>query len=383
MCDKQDMYAVDMKLSLEKAKVLNKTVPQVLSSDRPDMSPSSDTSDVSTSNVPLPTPPSSSVVSNLSNLHISETPPLATTTSPTNSSSLTLTYPTDESSMPSHVLAAHTSYTSSSPSCDAEASLVCPPKTSNTVLLHSCCAPCSGAMIHEMLRLNLTVSVVFYNPNIHPYKEYLIRKVENKKFCEHLNVPFIDLDTGKDYGSSLWFSLAKGMEGNPERGRRCTMCFDMRMFKVASYAKEHGFPVISTTNATSRWKDTKQVDGSGIRAAEAYGLEYWEGPWKSDRLTLLKYQISAERRFYKQEYCGCSYSLRDSNLWREKEGIPKVKIGGEEAGLGERYFTDAETDAEEESQEVRGFSMVSLLVQPLRHRQDKRYQPSSRPLAGR
>ena len=74
------------------------------------------------------------------------------------------------------------------------------------------------------------------------------------------------------------------------------MCFDMRMYRVAQYASENGFPVIGTTNATSRWKDTKQVDDSGMRAADAYGLEYWEGPWKSDRLTLLKYQISAERR---------------------------------------------------------------------------------------
>ena len=65
-------------------------------------------------------------------------------------------------------------------------------------------------MIHEMSRLGLEVSVVFYNPNIHPYKEYLIRKLENKKFCEYLSIPFIDLDTGRDYESARWFALAKG-----------------------------------------------------------------------------------------------------------------------------------------------------------------------------
>jgi hypothetical protein len=69
-------------------------------------------------------------------------------------------------------------------------------------------------------------------------------------------------------------------------------------------------------------------------------------------MTLLKYQISAGERFYKQEYCGCSYSLRDSNKWREANGIGKIKIGGEEAGMGDRYFTNPEVDAEEESQEV-------------------------------
>ena len=123
------------------------------------------------------------------------TPPLSTD----------LSYPTDTSTMPPHVLLAHENQTSGVP-----ALLVTPPRTSSTVLLHSCCAPCSGAMIHEMSRLGLEVSVVFYNPNIHPYKEYLIRKLENKKFCEYLSIPFIDLDTGRDYESARWFALAKG-----------------------------------------------------------------------------------------------------------------------------------------------------------------------------
>ena len=175
---------------------------------------------------------------------------------------------------------------------------------------------------------------------------------QNVKFCEKLSIPFIDLDNGKDYDQKKWFALAKGMEGDAERGNRCTMCFDMRMMRTAAYAKENGFDVIATTNATSRWKDTEQVDGTAQAAADRFGLEYWRGAWKSDRLTLLKYQISAGERFYKQEYCGCSYSLRDSNLWREKEGIGKIKIGGEEAGLGSRWFTDAEVDAEEENQDV-------------------------------
>jgi len=116
------------------------------------------------------------------------------------------------------------------------------------------------------------------------------------------------------------------------------MCFDMRMERTALYASENGFSVIATTNATSRWKDAVQVDESGVRAASAYsGIEYWKADWQTDRMTLLKYQISAGEKFYKQEYCGCTYSLRDSNKWREANGIPKVMIGGEEAGLGERY----------------------------------------------
>ena len=111
--------------------------------------------------------------------------------------------------------------------------------------------------------------------------------------------------------------------------------------------------VIATTNATSRWKDAEQVDASGYRAVARYeGLKYWCQDWQSDEMTLRKYEISAKERFYKQEYCGCSYSLRDSNEWRKANGRPKIQIGGETAGLGERYFTDPLVDAAEESQDV-------------------------------
>lgn len=127
----------------------------------------------------------------------------------------------------------------------------------------------------------------------------------------------------------------------------------MRMERTALYAHEHGFDAIATTNATSRWKDAEQVDGSGFRAAARYeGLKYWCRDWQTDVMTLRKYQISAENRFYKQEYCGCSYSLRDSNDWRKANGIPKIQIGGEHAGLGNRYFSDPIEDAQEESQDV-------------------------------
>jgi hypothetical protein len=128
----------------------------------------------------------------------------------------------------------------------------------------------------------------------------------------------------------------------------------MRMERTAAYAVEHGFDAIATTNATSRWKDAKQVDDSGVRAVAKYGdkLAYWAWDWQSDEMTLRKYQISAENRFYKQEYCGCSYSLRDSNEWRKANGIPLVRIGGDSAGLGDRYFSDPLVDAAEESQDV-------------------------------
>ncbi len=222
------------------------------------------------------------------------------------------------------------------------------------ILLHSCCAPCSGAMVEEMYeKMKLDVTIFFYNPNIHPKKEYEIRKEENKRYAKKHGIPFVDCD----YDADSWFKRMVGFELEPERGVRCSACFDMRMEVTAAYAIDHGFTHFTTTNATSRWKDETQVNLSGVRAAKMYQdlgkeLQFWVYKWQTDEMTLRKYQVSVDEKFYKQEYCGCSYSLRDSNIWRAQQGIAPIRIGGETAGLGTRYFEDVEVDAAEESQEV-------------------------------
>jgi len=230
-----------------------------------------------------------------------------------------------------------------------EQTIIMHPSSSVKILLHSCCAPCSGAMVEHLVEKGYNLTIFFYNPNIHPRREYEIRKEENKKYAIKYNIPFIDCD----YDSDSWFERMKGLEYEPERGIRCSECFDMRMEVTAFYASENGFSYFTTTNATSRWKDVKQVNDSGLRSAKKFpGVEFLVYNWQTDEMTLRKYKISAQERFYKQEYCGCSYSLRDSNLWRKTQGIAPVKIGGETAGLGTRYFEDPETDAAEESEEV-------------------------------
>lgn len=205
-------------------------------------------------------------------------------------------------------------------------------------------------MVEEMVSAGHNVTIFFYNPNIHPRQEYDIRKNENKRFAEKLGISFVDAD----YDSDEFYARTRGMEYDPERGRRCSACFDMRMERTAEYAREHGFDCFTTTNATSRWKDQQQVNRSGLNAAAKFGFRpfYWKYDWQTDQMTQRKYRINAEQRFYKQEYCGCTYSLRDSNLWRKQQGIPPVKIGGDEAGLGTRYYENPEADAAEESQEV-------------------------------
>ncbi|ALV91339.1 MULTISPECIES: epoxyqueuosine reductase QueH [Pantoea] len=198
------------------------------------------------------------------------------------------------------------------------------PNGHNKVLLHSCCAPCSGEVMEAMLASGIDYTIFFYNPNIHPLKEYELRKEENIRFAEQFGVPFVDADYDKDN----WFERARGMEWEPERGVRCTMCFDMRFERTALYAHENGFPVITSSLGISRWKDMKQINDCGVRAAAHYpDMLYWEFNWRKGGGSSRMIEISKRERFYQQEYCGCIYSLRDSNRHRVASGRERIEIG--------------------------------------------------------
>lgn len=198
------------------------------------------------------------------------------------------------------------------------------PNGANKLLLHSCCAPCSGEVMEALVVSEIDFSIFFYNPNIHPIQEYEIRKQENISFASKHGIPFIDADYDKDN----WFARIKGLEHEPERGKRCTMCFDMRFERTALYAHEHGFPVICSSLGISRWKDMNQINDSGQRAAARYtNMEYWTYNWRKQGGAARMYEIAKRENFYKQEYCGCVYSLRDTNSWRKSNGRERVKIG--------------------------------------------------------
>ena len=180
--------------------------------------------------------------------------------------------------------------------------------------------------MERMKESGIEVTIFFYNPNIHPKKEYEIRKEENIRFAEKLGMPFIDAD----YDVQNWFKRAKGLEWAPEKGERCTKCFDMRFERTALYAFENGFTTISSSLGISRWKDMNQINECGIRAAKNYeGISYWTYNWRKEGGGARMYEIAKSEEFYKQEYCGCIFSLRDSNAWRVKNGREEIKIGEE------------------------------------------------------
>jgi hypothetical protein len=199
-----------------------------------------------------------------------------------------------------------------------------PPGGQKKVLLHSCCAPCSGEVMEAMLAFRIDYTIFFYNPNIHPQQEYLLRKDENVRFAKKHDVPFVDAD----YDKENWFARVKGLECEPERGVRCTMCFDMRFERTALYAHENGFPVMTSSLGISRWKNVAQINDCGHRAAGRYGgLAYWDFNWRKGGGSQRMIEISKREEFYQQEYCGCVYSLRDTNRHRREQGRPPVVIG--------------------------------------------------------
>ena len=190
------------------------------------------------------------------------------------------------------------------------------PGGAKRVLLHTCCAPCSSAIIEIMLPQGITPTVFYSNSNIFPLEEYLHRKDECTRYAQSLGLEIVD----DDYGHEDWRSCAaQGLENEPERGARCLACFKYRLLRAARYASTHGYTVLTTTLASSRWKDLAQVDEAGSWACATVNasldggipVTWWGQNWRKGGLQDRRNQLIRELNFYNQQYCGCEYSFRD------------------------------------------------------------------------
>lgn len=178
-----------------------------------------------------------------------------------------------------------------------------------TVLLHSCCAPCSAAVLEWMLNHDIRPVVFYFNPNIFPREEYEKRKEELNRHCAQLGVEVID----GDWDHSAWLGGVKGLEDEPERGKRCSVCFLMRLQAAARLAHERGIRRFTTTLASSRWKSIEQVTAAGQMAAAQYDdVEYWDKNWRKDGLQDRRNALLKLHGFYNQTWCGCEFSYRDA-----------------------------------------------------------------------
>ncbi len=198
------------------------------------------------------------------------------------------------------------------------------PNSANKLLLHSCCAPCSCSLIESLSTAQIDFTIFFYNPNIHPKKEYELRKAENIRFAKKMSIDFVDAD----YDTDVWFARVKGLGKEPERGKRCSSCFDIRFERTALYAHENNFKIFASSLGIARCKNLDQVIQSGHKAASKYpDLTYWANNWRKNGGVERMCQITKCEDFYRQEYCGCAYSLRDANHWRIKQGRKQVAFG--------------------------------------------------------
>ena len=139
------------------------------------------------------------------------------------------------------------------------------PMGETTVLLHTCCAPCSSAIIEALLHNGITPIIYYCNPNIYPQQEYEIRKNECTRYAQALGLEIVDAD----YDHDRWLEQIAGLENEPERGGRCLKCFKIRLLRTAEYARQRGIKVITTTLASSRWKSLDQINEAGLWACDA------------------------------------------------------------------------------------------------------------------
>lgn len=171
-------------------------------------------------------------------------------------------------------------------------------------LLLSCCAPCSCAVIKTLAEKAEDFEVVFYNPNVVPQAEYEKRRNENRRICEVYDIPFIELE----YDHEKWNRQIAGLEQEPERGRRCEMCFYMRLKTVMEYAKSRGISHVASVLGVSRYKDLAQVNRAAYKAADETGIGYLEIEGRKGGMQELRCRLIKDLDLYNQQYCGCQFS---------------------------------------------------------------------------
>jgi len=177
------------------------------------------------------------------------------------------------------------------------------------LLLHACCAPCSSYCM-EYLNRYFDITIYFYNPNIDNKNEYLTRVEEEKRLISEMDfvreVSFLE----GEYDPENFHKLSKGMELEPEGGKRCLSCYEMRLLKSAQEAKERGFDYFATTLSISPMKSSQVLCEIGEKVGKIVGVEYLPSDFKKKNGYKRSVELSNEYNLYRQDYCGCSYSRR-------------------------------------------------------------------------
>ena len=177
------------------------------------------------------------------------------------------------------------------------------------LLIHSCCAPCSSYVL-EYLSNYFVITVYYYNPNIFPEEEYSRRAQEQKHLIHTMPLPTEVEFLQGDYAPQDYYDAVKGLEAEPEGGERCFVCYELRLREAAQIARKLGFEYFTTTLTISPHKNAEKLNDIGERLAKEYGLLYLPSDFKKKNGYKRSIELSKEYDLYRQDYCGCVYSMR-------------------------------------------------------------------------
>ncbi len=180
-----------------------------------------------------------------------------------------------------------------------------------TLLLHACCAPCSSYCL-EYLSEYFSITVFCYNPNIYPHEEYAHRVEEIKRLIAESEYKHKVSVIEGDFNPDEFYSCVKGMEKEREGGIRCFSCYEMRLRKTAELAKEKGFDYFTTTLTISPLKNAEKINEIGEMLQQEYGVSHLPSDFKKKNGYKRSIELSKEHNLYRQNYCGCAYSIRNS-----------------------------------------------------------------------
>ena len=176
------------------------------------------------------------------------------------------------------------------------------------LLLHACCGPCSSAVLEQLCE-HFEITVLYYNPNTWPAAEYHRRGEELERFVAA--APPLGVTVVEDrYDPQEFYSAVAGLEQEPERGNRRTVCYRLRMRRAAQYAQEHGFAWFTTTLSISPHKDARRINEIGQALEAEFGVKHLPSDFKKQNGYLRSLQLSEEYGLYRQDYCGCEFSAR-------------------------------------------------------------------------
>lgn len=175
------------------------------------------------------------------------------------------------------------------------------------LLLHSCCGPCSSYVISYLTNY-FDITILYYNPNIYPYDEYLKRKQEQIKLINEIdcsnNLDIMDCD----YDNDLYEKCIIGLENEPEKGNRCMVCYNLRMEKTAKMAKECNYDYFCTTLSVSPYKNSEWINKIGEKLQNKYNINWLYSDFKKKDGYKQSILLSKKYNLYRQDYCGCIYS---------------------------------------------------------------------------